>query len=153
MSDPIRERLLAAIVTATGGEYGDSKIDAEKLCFEYLAKGVPITILRPSIIYGPFSNTWVVRTAQRLQSGNWGVFDKYGNGICNLIYVDDLVSDQSARSRGAGRRMLAWLEDKSRTLACGVLALDSGVQRHAAHRFYFREGMHIASFCFRKALK
>ena len=75
----------------TGGEYGDSKIDAEKLCFEYLAKGVPITILRPSIIYGPFSNTWVVRTAQRLQSGNWGVFDKYGNGTCNLIYVDDLV--------------------------------------------------------------
>lgn len=75
----------------TGSEYADSKIDAEKLCFEYIAKGLPVTILRPSIIYGPFSKTWIVRTAQRLQSGNWGVFDKYGNGTCNLIYVDDLV--------------------------------------------------------------
>lgn len=75
----------------TGSEYADSKIDAEKLCFEYSAKGLPITILRPAIVYGPFSNTWIVRTAARLQSGNWGVFDEYGNGNCNLIYVDDLV--------------------------------------------------------------
>ena len=69
------------------------------------------------------------------------------------MFVDDLVSDQSARSRGAGRRMLAWLEDKSRTLSCGVLALDSGVQRHAAHRFYFREGMNISAYSFRKIIK
>lgn len=75
----------------TGGEYGDSKIDAEKLCFEYVGKGLPVTILRPSIIYGPFGKSWTINTAKRLQSGNWGVFDKFGNGICNLIYVDDLV--------------------------------------------------------------
>ena len=69
------------------------------------------------------------------------------------LFVDDLVSDQSARSRGAGRRMFAWLENKAGALACSALALDSGVQRHAAHRFYFREGMNISAYSFRKLIK
>jgi hypothetical protein len=43
--------------------------------------------------------------------------------------------------------------DKAKTSMCGVLALDSGVQRQGAHRFYFREGMHVASFSFKKVLK
>jgi predicted amino acid racemase len=49
--------------------------------------------------------------------------------------------------------MLDWLEDKAIALDCEVMALDSGVQRQRAHRFYFREGMHVSSFCFRKILK
>lgn len=76
----------------TGNEYADSKIEAEKLCWEFSAKGVPVTVLRPSIVYGPFSETWTVGFAERLQSGNWGIFEDYGEGICNLVYVDDLVS-------------------------------------------------------------
>jgi hypothetical protein len=33
-----------------------------------------------------------------------------------------------------------------------VLDLDSGVQRHDAHRFYLRERMHISSHHFTKRL-
>jgi hypothetical protein len=40
----------------------------------------------------------------------------------------------------------------ARCLGCDVVALDSGTQRTAAHRFYFREGFVIPSFCFRKSL-
>jgi GNAT superfamily N-acetyltransferase len=69
------------------------------------------------------------------------------------LYVDDLVTDANRRSRGAGRFLLAWLENKAVSLGCDVLALDSGVQRQQAHRFYFREGMSISSYCFKKALK
>jgi GNAT superfamily N-acetyltransferase len=69
------------------------------------------------------------------------------------LYVDDLVSDTARRSQGAGKLMLDWLAEKGAALGCDVLALDSGVQRQHAHRFYFREAMHIASFGFRKALK
>jgi GNAT superfamily N-acetyltransferase len=69
------------------------------------------------------------------------------------LYVDDLVSDAARRSCGAGRRLLDWLEARARSLGCGVLALDSGVQRQDAHRFYFRERMVISSFCFKKALQ
>lgn len=69
------------------------------------------------------------------------------------LYVDDLVSDEAYRSQGVGNRLLGWLEEQAKSLGCDVLALDSGVQRQQAHRFYFRNGMHIPSFCFRKALK
>lgn len=68
------------------------------------------------------------------------------------LYVDDLVTDESQRSRGVGKLLLQHLEQQARALGCAVLALDSGVQRAAAHKFYFREGMHIPSFCFRKNL-
>jgi GNAT superfamily N-acetyltransferase len=69
------------------------------------------------------------------------------------LYVDDLVSGEAGRSQGVGKRLLGWLDGQAKALGCDVLALDSGVQRQRAHQFYFREGMHISSFCFRKALK
>jgi len=75
-----------------GSPYGDAKIEAEKLCWEYFKNGLPVTIVRPPIVYGPFSRDWTVGIAQRLQSGNWGIFKGYGEGICNLVYVADLVS-------------------------------------------------------------
>ena len=81
----------------------------------------------------------------------WRLIENTYEG-CRL-YVDDLVSDETRRSQGAGRMMLDWLEAKANALGCHVLALDSGVQRDRAHRFYFREGMHISSFSFRKVLK
>lgn len=76
----------------TGSPYGDAKIDAEKLCWEYREKGLAVTILRPPIVYGPFSTDWTLKLARRLQSGNWGVFEKYGDGVCNLIYITDLIA-------------------------------------------------------------
>lgn len=69
------------------------------------------------------------------------------------LYVDDLVSDETRRSQGAGKLMLDWLEGRARALGADVLALDSGVQRARAHRFYFREGLHISSFSLKKVLK
>lgn len=69
------------------------------------------------------------------------------------LYVDDLVSDESLRSQGIGKIMIGWLEAEASKMGCDVLVLDSGVQRHRAHRFYFREGMYIPSFSFRKAMK
>ena len=69
------------------------------------------------------------------------------------LYVDDLVTGEARRSRGVGKALLGHLENKARGLGCDVLALDSGAQRAAAHKFYFREGMHIPGFCFRKNLK
>ncbi|WP_404306589.1 NAD-dependent epimerase/dehydratase family protein [Neorhodopirellula lusitana] len=75
----------------TGRVYGDSKMEAEELCQQYHAKGLKPTILRPSLIYGPFSTSWTTGFAKRLESGNWGTFEEHGEGRANLIYVDDLV--------------------------------------------------------------
>jgi nucleoside-diphosphate-sugar epimerase len=49
-------------------------------------------VIRPPIVYGPFSKDWVLRLARRLQSGNWAIFEGYGEGNCNLAYVADVVS-------------------------------------------------------------
>lgn len=56
------------------------------------------------------------------------------------LYVDDLVTDESLRSTGAGRAMIAWLKDYARSAGCTQLHLDSGMHRTDAHRFYDREG-------------
>lgn len=68
------------------------------------------------------------------------------------LYVDDLVTDESARSGGHGKRMLDWLASQAKRSGCEQLHLDSGVQRAEAHRFYFREGMRISSYHFVKEL-
>jgi GNAT superfamily N-acetyltransferase len=80
----------------------------------------------------------------------WRVIENTHEG--RRLYVDDLVTDEAHRSRGVGRALLQHLERHARNLQCDVLALDSGTQRTEAHRFYFREGMVIPSFCFRKNL-
>ncbi len=68
------------------------------------------------------------------------------------LYVDDLVTDGSARSQGHGKRMLDWLSEEARRDGCAQLHLDSGVQRFDTHRFYFCEGLTISSYHFRKDL-
>ncbi len=77
--------------TDSGRLYGDAKAEAEQLCRSYLSRGVAATILRPSLIYGPFGKSWTADIAKRLQSGKWGRFDDFGEGLANLVYVDDLV--------------------------------------------------------------
>jgi GNAT superfamily N-acetyltransferase len=81
----------------------------------------------------------------------WRVIENTYEG--RRLYVDDLVTDAACRSRGIGGTLLRHLERHARKLQCDVLALDSGTQRTAAHRFYFREGLVIPAFCFRKNLK
>ncbi|MBI5900113.1 MAG: GNAT family N-acetyltransferase [Rhodocyclales bacterium] len=80
----------------------------------------------------------------------WRVIQNTYEG--SRLYVDDLVTDATHRSRGVGCFLLGGLEVRARELGCDVIALDSGTQRTAAHRFYFREGFVIPSFCFRKSL-
>ena len=68
------------------------------------------------------------------------------------LYVDDLVTTSGTRSAGVGHALLTELEARARAAGCTILDLDSGVQRHDAHRFYFRERMHVSSHHFTKAL-
>lgn len=92
----------------------------------------------------------VVDNERVLGLGLWRLIENTYEG--RRLYVDDLVTDELTRSQGVGKFLLQHLEQQARALGCEVLALDSGVQRVEAHKFYFREGMHIRSFCFRKTL-
>ncbi len=70
-----------------------------------------------------------------------------------VLSVDDLVTDERARSRGHGTALLEWLKAEGRAAGCAELQLISHVTREAAHRFYFREGLGVIAFHFRAALE
>ena len=81
------------------------------------------------------------------------VFRSFANTFSGRkFYVDDLVTDERHRSSGVGRALLAFLERVARGRGVEFIELDSGTHRTDAHRFYFREGFVIPSFCFRKRL-
>lgn len=68
------------------------------------------------------------------------------------LYLDDLVTRESARGRGHGGALLDWLLDHARSLDCAQFHLDSGVQRHDAHRLYLGHKLRITSHHFAKVL-
>ena len=68
------------------------------------------------------------------------------------FYVDDLVTDETRRSQGAGHMLMEYLEHRAKLCGAAWIELESGTQRRQAHKFYFREGMTVTSFSFRKAL-
>ena len=65
-----------------------------------------------------------------------------------MLEIDDLVSAEAARSRGFGKLLLDWCMAQARAAGCSVVELDSAVHRADAHRFYFRERMHVLGFHF-----
>jgi GNAT superfamily N-acetyltransferase len=80
----------------------------------------------------------------------WRVLEMLAVG--RHVYVDDLVTDATARSIGYGRTLLDWLKAEALRLGCVRLQLDSGTQRQQAHGFYLRERLHIEGFHFGIAL-
>lgn len=86
----------------SGDEYADAKIIAEKHCTEYMKRGLSITVLRPTIVYGPFSTHFTVKIARLIASGLWGETRRL-NGICHPVYVDDVVQaiERSLRTDAA----------------------------------------------------
>ncbi|MFJ9821386.1 GNAT family N-acetyltransferase [Streptomyces sp. NPDC101151] len=65
-----------------------------------------------------------------------------------ILMLEDLVTDQAARSSGVGAALMTAVRDIGRSANCVALELDSGVGNAAAHRFYFRHGMSVLSFHF-----
>ncbi len=71
-------------------EYGNSKIRTETICRELAVAGLPVVVIRPTVVYGPFSPIWTIGAIKRVLSGGW---ENTGNihGLCNPVYIDDLV--------------------------------------------------------------
>lgn len=69
------------------------------------------------------------------------------------IWVYDLVTDDSKRSKGYGEKLLSYIQTWGREIGCGIVALSSGLQRVDAHRFYeSKMGYTKSSYVFRKQI-
>ncbi len=72
------------------GSYGHAKVACERIAADYIARGCPITTLRPGIVYGPGGEQWVGRLGRLLRAGRLGDLGAMGDGICNLVLRDDV---------------------------------------------------------------
>ena len=68
------------------------------------------------------------------------------------FYVDDLITIESQRSKGYAKTLLNYLIESAKELQCDEFHLDSGTQRHEAHRLYKKAFLDINSFHFSRKL-
>jgi GNAT superfamily N-acetyltransferase len=66
----------------------------------------------------------------------------------HFLHIDDLSTRPGLTSQGFGAALFQWLVELARREGCTRIDLDSRVTRGEAHRFYFRQGMTVASFHF-----
>ena len=78
-----------APVRRTGDAYCDNKARAERGVNRFIRAGLPGVVLRPSIVYGPYS-FWSTRLLNALREGHVALIDG-GKGACNTTHVDNLV--------------------------------------------------------------
>lgn len=62
----------------------------------------------------------------------------------NLVVADDF------RSKGIGKKILNYLEEKARAVNCKKIVLDSYTENKQSHPLYFRENFYIRGFHFMK---
>ncbi|MBN2457217.1 MAG: NAD-dependent epimerase/dehydratase family protein [Sedimentisphaerales bacterium] len=74
----------------SGDEYSDTKLDGDKVALEFSSRGLPVVIARPTVVYGPWAPIWTVGILNQLKEGRVVVGD--GEGLCNAVYVDDVVN-------------------------------------------------------------
>ena len=60
-----------------------------------------------------------------------------------ILYLDDLIALGTQHGRGWGTILLIWLKKKALTQQCDGMHLDTGYQRHAAHKAYLRNGFEL----------
>jgi len=64
------------------------------------------------------------------------------------LYVEDLSTLDSERSKNYGKQTMVWLRNLAAAEGCSAIHLDSGVQRHRAHKFYLNRNMDIVCYHF-----
>lgn len=94
--------------------YADSKLEAEKLVFEYFKKyGLPVAVIQPTIVYGPFGGSWTLNPINQLKSGRV-ILVEGGSGLCNAVYVDDVIQAMilaATRDEAIGEAFLVSAEE------------------------------------------
>lgn len=65
-----------------------------------------------------------------------------------VLYIDDLITNTETRRNGFGGQLLKWVIEQARSKSCDQVHLDSGPQRHDAHRLYLNHGFKIIGYHF-----
>ena len=82
-----------------GNLYCDTKIASEKAVWVAHQKaGLPVVVIRPTNVYGPYSNPWTVRPIKLVNSGQM-ILINGDTGFCNYVYIDNLIDATLAATK------------------------------------------------------
>jgi len=137
-----------------GNAYSDSKLEAEETALQYARSGrVPVTVLQPTAVYGPYGGVWTVAPIESLKSGRMILIDG-GSGTANAVYVDDLVSAMilaAVREEAVGEAFLisgpepvSWRELYGQFERMLGVARTVSMTVEEAHAYYRRHQKQIA---------
>jgi GNAT superfamily N-acetyltransferase len=70
-----------------------------------------------------------------------------------VLYVDDLITLPEKRGAGYAGALMDWMILHARKQGCDELHLDSGYQRHDAHRLYLNRSLQLLCHHFSLKLK
>jgi nucleoside-diphosphate-sugar epimerase len=71
--------------------YAQTKFAAEELLWTYHRQHrLPLVVVQPTIVYGPFSRPWTLSVVEQLKNGRL-VLSEVDDGVCNAVYIDDVV--------------------------------------------------------------
>jgi len=74
-----------------GDIYAKTKLAAEEIVLKYHRRyNLPVTVIQPTIVYGPFSRPWTITPVKQIKNGKV-VLVEGGKGCCNAVYIDDVV--------------------------------------------------------------
>ena len=89
--------------------YGWSKLQGEHVGFAKAKElDLDFRVLQPTVVYGPGAPSWTLNPLRMLKAGRV-ILVNGGDGICNAVYVDDLVLgilSACVASGGRGERFL-----------------------------------------------
>lgn len=94
--------------------YADSKLEAEELTFHYFNKyALPVSIIQPTVVYGPFGRVWTLGPINQLKAGRV-ILVENGSGLCNAVYLDDVIQAMilaATRDEAVGQAFLISAEE------------------------------------------
>jgi 2-alkyl-3-oxoalkanoate reductase len=74
-----------------GDPYGDTKIMAEEILEDFIRRGaLDVTIVRPTVIYGPGDRLFLPKLIENIRSGRARVIGP-GDNTVDLVHVDDVA--------------------------------------------------------------
>jgi nucleoside-diphosphate-sugar epimerase len=82
-----------------GNLYCDTKIAAEKAVWAAHQEGrLPVVVIQPANVYGPNSSPWTIRPIKLINSGQM-ILINGGRGLCNYVYIDNLIDATLAATK------------------------------------------------------
>jgi nucleoside-diphosphate-sugar epimerase len=72
--------------------YSETKRKIDLLLMDmHRSRGLPVTIIQPTIVYGPYGTSWTAEVVRQIRSTRIAL-PRGGAGLCNAVYVDDVVT-------------------------------------------------------------